>query len=314
MLVGTLGLCLASALLTPGLQRGVAGARARYGAGQTNDVLRARNQSAFAVMLGEVRATASDLMFIKTTRYTHAGVAYAPRLNLDSLDESKRFAKCGAGTPTAIRSVAEDFRGFLGNIEREVKPYRDASKGHRHTEATEVLPWFRLMTLANPNFIRGYRVGATTLLSEKEWEKGLAFINEGIAGNPENPELFLLYQTLALFHLRGRSHDDYPWGEQWLENALTAAREAFELGRLQRPRLGRAGEKVKDLSWTPDMEDDFCFVAHIIPLLLRKSERLDEALRFAREIEPLMPDYGPLGRMIKDMEAELKTTRNGAVP
>jgi hypothetical protein len=37
--------------------------------------LEARNKNAFALILGEIRATAADLMFIKTERYLHSGVA-----------------------------------------------------------------------------------------------------------------------------------------------------------------------------------------------------------------------------------------------
>ena len=35
-----------------------------------------RNASAFAQILGEVRATAADLMFMKTGHYLHAGIGY----------------------------------------------------------------------------------------------------------------------------------------------------------------------------------------------------------------------------------------------
>jgi tetratricopeptide (TPR) repeat protein len=314
LLVAVLGCFLALVGSTPGLRHTTATARAHYHTGLTDEDLRTRNQSAFAMMLGEVRATTSDLMFLKMTRYAHAGIGYAPRLRLDALEEKQQYSGCAAGTPTAIRAAADDFRGFLGNMEREVKPYRNASKSHQHTDVAELLPWFRLMTLANPHYIRGYRVGGMTLVKEKEWKKALEFMNEGVAGNPENPELFRLYQTLAQFHLRGRWREDYPWGEKWRASTLAAAQTAFELAKLERPPLGEIGKKVRNLTWTEDIEEDFRLAVHTIPLLLRDDGQLEEALRVAREIQSLIPEFAPIDNTIQKIEADLEKVRKGESP
>ena len=284
-------------------------ARSIYTAGQTEDVLRERNTSAFAQILGEVRATAADLMFIKTNRYLHTGVAYVPKqgrdLAIDSVDESKHFSAC-VGAATQIRSAAEDFRGFLGNLERTVKPYKDASAEHTHTAKTELLPWYRLMTLSNPQYIRGYRIGGSTLASEEKWRQALEFMEEGIARNQGNPQLFLLYQTLASFHLRGKTHKGYPWGDAWLDNALKAALNAYELGRKQRPPLGKTGAIAKDLAWSLDLEDDFCFSAHVILLLLREKGDIEGALQYGREMVELVPNYQPIRRTFEDLKKRME--------
>jgi len=170
------------------------------------------------------------------------------------------------------------------------------------------------MTLANPHFVRGYRVGGMTLAKEKEWEKALEFMNEGIAGNPENPELFRLYQTLSQFHLRGRWREDYPWGEAWRDNALDAAQKALELAIPERPPLGEAGKKVGNLTWTDDIEEDFRLAVHTIPVLLRDSGQLEEALRVAREIKILIPEFLPIDNTIENIEADLDTARKEGNP
>jgi len=300
---GFLALLLAAGwFLFPSLQNEVEATRARAQANRTDGDMAARNQNAFAMILGEVRATAADLMFVKTDRYLHSGVAYVPHLKLDSVNEDKHLAGCEHGhTDTLIRTTEEDFRGFLGAIERQVKPYRDPSLPHVHGAEEEILPWFRLMTLSNPHYIRGYRVGGLTLARQGKWQEALDFMREGIRKNTGHPELFLLYQSLAAFHLQGRTRTGYPWGDAWLADTLKAARKAFDLGLKQRPELGETGKRKKDLVWTDDLEEDFCFSAHIIPLLLREEGRLDEALAAARRMHSLAPDYLPIERTMNEL-------------
>ena len=43
------------------------------------------NTSSFAQILGELRASTADLMWIKTERYLHRGVAYKPHLDADAM-------------------------------------------------------------------------------------------------------------------------------------------------------------------------------------------------------------------------------------
>ena len=50
------------------------------GRSRDDDARAARNRSAAALMLGEVRTAISDIMFIKTERYLHSGVAYVPHM------------------------------------------------------------------------------------------------------------------------------------------------------------------------------------------------------------------------------------------
>lgn len=298
-------LLLANAALGPSLQRSVQSARAVYSAGNTEAALEARNENAFALILGNVRTSAADFMYVQTENYLHAGVGYRAHLKLDSTDEHGHSASCETGgVPTLIRGKPDDFRGFLGDIEREVKPYLDASKPHLHGAGNELMPWFRLMTLSNPQYVRGYRVGAYTLMTDGKWQEAVDFLNEGIERNKDNPDLFRLYQTLAQIHLHGRLAKDYPWGAAWTQKACEAARKAYELGLKQRPPLGEVGKKRDKLVWNLDLEEDFLFAACNLVTLLDEMGKLDEALKTAREIRDQAPTHAPLLRILDKLQAK----------
>jgi tetratricopeptide (TPR) repeat protein len=301
------------------LRQAVLHARSIYQPGQSESVLSARNESAFGQILGEVRATMSDLMFIKADRYLHAGAGYAPRARIDTLNEQKQMGGGDQGSPTTIHSAAEDFRGFLGDLEREVKPYREASQAHVHTELTELLPWFRLMTLSNPRFVRGYRVGGMTLVEDGQWQEAQQFMDEGLANNQDNPEVFRLYQTVASLHRLGRNNRRYPWDGQWLDKALAAALQGFDLAKRQRPPHGEVGAQAPSgLVWTDDIEEDFDLAVHMIPQLCREQayrdhdrSKLELALRYAQELAELAPTYSPIGRFVVTLQAELAAWKPG---
>lgn len=301
------------------LRQAVLRARSLYQPGLSEGELSVRNESAFGQILGEVRATMSDLMFVKANRYLHAGIGYAPRARIDTLNEQKQMGAGDAGAPTTIRSAAEDFRGFLGNLEREVKPYRDTSQAHVHTELTELLPWFRLMTLSNPRFVRGYRVGGMTLVQDGKWAEAQQFMDEGLANNQDNPEVFRLYQTIASLHRQGRRDPKYPWDGEWLDKSLGAALQGFEVAKRQRPPHGETGVESPDgLVWTEDIEEDFDLATHMIPQLLREAATRDQdrtklelALRYAQELADLAPTYRPIHGLIVTLQTELANWKPG---
>ena len=189
--------------------------------------LEARNRNAFALMLGEIRATAADLMFIKTERYLHSGIAYKPHINMNKMATTGQVTSqsdshqdhphesepppeehdhnhgpgescpqcvhddhddheggcCPGGVPTLIRTAANDFRGFIGSIERETKPFQNPKLVHKHGRSEELLPWYRVMTLTDPNNVRGYMIGAMLLTFAKQHHEALSFLQEGIEKN-----------------------------------------------------------------------------------------------------------------------------------
>jgi len=302
--------------------------------------LEARNQNAFALIIGEIRATAADLMFIKTERYFHSGVTYKPHMDMNKMattgeraakepehdDHHECDASChhehktpealpgvegtephqhdehcehagthAGGVPTLIRTAAQDFRGFLGHLERETKPFRDPKHDHHVTTGDELLPWYRLMTLSDPHNLRGYMIGTMVLMQAKKPDEALSFIQEGIKKNRGNPRAFRLYASLAQVR----------WRSGRLEKALAAARKGYEMGKAVRPTAGKIGAVRKGVLWTEDLENDFLFAARFVPLFLERKGNLAEALRVAQEVASLAPEDPATTHMIERFQKEL---------
>ncbi len=297
--------------------------------------LHQRNENAFAMILGEMRATAADLMFIKTERYLHSGVGYKPHMDMNKMATTgQRAAKApehgdehdghdhepqgalpdleergthqhdehcdhgnthAGGVPTLIRTAAQDFRGFLGHLERETQPYRNPKLNHHVTTGDELLPWYRLMTLSDPHNLRGYMIGTMLLMQAKKPDEALSFIQEGIEKNRDNPRGFRLYASLAQVKYR----------TDRLDEALAAAKKGYALGKKVRPPGGESGAIRKGVLWTDDLENDFRFLARYVPLFLDKKGDLARAFEVAREAAALAPDDGGLDRMVHRLEKEL---------
>lgn len=295
---------VASLLGGPRLEQATRQAQASA-TGATNEKdLEARNTNAFAVILGSARANTSDFLFIKASMYAHAGVAYQTK----STDAAAKQPPIGegewhdAGSPTVIRSAATDYRGFLGSLEREVKPYRDASAGHVHVSSDEMAPWIRMMTLSNPQFIRGYRLGASVLQSKQKWLEAETFLKEGIANNQNNPELFRLYQSLAQLYAQG-GFKTTPWGDGWKKLCADNAQKSYELALKQRPDHGEVGKKKTTLVWDDDLEEDFIFSAHMTVLAIDRLGKKKEAIEIARQMVKDMPELDVVKRTQERLES-----------
>ena len=272
------GLFLASPLLSGRLDpNGYAGGRSR-------DVQERalRNSSAVATMLGEFRTAMSDIMYIKTERYLDNGIAYMPHLkkqllsvsgatkDIEEHQEEVHAAATGeahhhdeeeddgAGTKTMIPTEAEDFRGIIGRLQREVKPWRDPSQPHQHTDGTELLPWFRLMTLSDPHYVLGYTVGGWWL-KLRNLDAAIAFAKEGIE---KNPDAFQVHFTLGQLYLeKGRRISGVekvltppPEALKYLLMARDCYIDAARLAVAQRP--ANAMDNLDDRAWGHYLEDD----------------------------------------------------------
>lgn len=279
--------------------------------------LKRRNQSAFARMLGEFRANAADVMFVKTERYLHGGMSWAPHLDASKMAASGVVVDKNVNINSEILTKEIDFRGFLGDIERHVKPF---DLEHRHTDTNELLPWYRLMTVMDPHYVRGYRIGAYWLIARPDadsWREAEAFLEEGLAKNDGAPEEFRVWVTRTLFfqkRLQRAEKDANFLGDDpdWLKReALRSARKAFELGLAQRPADGKSGSFGPNLLWTDDMEDDFRFGARYVPSFLRELGRRDEAMDTVIEMRKILPDDKPLRNLQWSMEAEIRKEAQG---
>ena len=280
-----------------------------------------RNTSAAARMLGEFRTAASDILFIKAERYLDSGIGYAPHLEKELLSVEgtthtvdEHQAEAGvtappaahtesggdahgehdaheahddhAGTQTLIPTPERDYRGWVGRLQRAVKPWRDPSQAHRHTDGRELLPWFRVMTLADPHSTTGYAVGGWWLKGLNP-EAALTFVEEGIANNP-NAHQVRLMQGYILLEL-ARSHADDP-------ARLNAARVAFQqAAEAAIARLADGGPPPANWTWYD--ENDALAACRMAVLLEQKHGTPTRAIALARRYAARLPDDAILREM-----------------
>lgn len=200
------------------------------------------NTDAIQRLFGEIRTSMSDYLFLKTEQYLHSGIRYVNHSGVD--EEAAKHehnhahnATCGHGDaepehgpaiPTLIRPPADDWRGLIGDIQREISPWMDPKTHIKHAKGTQLLPLYRMMTLSNPHRIRGYRLGVMWLLAENDdatLPVALQFLDEGLAHNPDSFELHMMKARVLLRQDR-------------LEDALASLRQAVEHGIRQRPAGG----------------------------------------------------------------------------
>lgn len=189
-----------------------------------------------------------------------------------------------AGTPTIIRSPQTDFRGFIGVLEREVKPWKDPSLPHQHTSGTELLPWYRVMTLADPRNVRGYMIGAWWVKAQgqEQLDEAYDFINEGVRNNPDAFQVWMMKGRIET--TLGRNND-----------ALASFERSRDLALAVRPRTWTFATRNEreHAAWTEYMEDDFMTAARLHAFLLRDMNRPADAVASARRTIDAMaaPDH-----------------------
>ena len=254
------------------------------------------NESAFAVILGELRASAADLMWVKTERYLHNGVAFAPHVDADALARTGEVAHThGHGhsdhdhdhEAPLIPPPERDWRGFIGTLHRRVHPWQDVNEPHAHAPGDQLLPWYRLLTLSNPRHWRGYMIGAWWLSRPGEEGGSLAeaeaFIDEGIRNNPEVFQLHLMRGRILLAA-------DRP------AEAVESFDRAAELGWAARP----AGESPR---WGDSEEEDFAAALRYSVLVpWRRLDDPDAARRALARALQRLPDDTPLRNLERELE------------
>ncbi|MBN1517842.1 hypothetical protein JXA32_14855 [Candidatus Sumerlaeota bacterium] len=225
-----------------------------------------RNSSAVAQMLGEFRISMGDILFLKTERYLHNGMAFKAHLNQKQLLNVYDHDHNGHGAgdehhdehdhenlQTIIPTRAHDFRGFIGELERQVKPWQDPSEHHHeHTDGSELLPWYRVMTLADPHNVRAYIIGGYWLKNHSI-DEGIRFISEGIRENPDVFELRLSLGRLYMNKAQSLMPPNSPFGalpepNSEAERCFLKAQEAFEIA-------AEMGLKVRPAGWSQEAEN-----------------------------------------------------------
>jgi len=233
--------------------------------------------NASASLLGQFRTSTSSWLWLRTDLYLHNGVELRP------LTESeKREGKTGVGTSdrdlskamnddnvvTSIPSPDRDFRGWLGDLERSTAPYKEM-KNHSHNDPEQSIPLFRLMTWIDPNFIEGWTTGSTVIARDRSdagTKKALAFLNEGLAANPDSISIL---DEIAFMHIT-REHD--------LNDAVLYLERARESG-------------LNNMKQIPAEErDDFTEVYRWLGLCYRDLNERDKMNERLEEGHKLFPD------------------------
>jgi len=290
-----------------------------YEGGRSRDAVArsTRNASSIAVLFGELRTSMSDMMFIKTERYLHSGVAYVPHhdeqlLSVEDMGDEVDHHQADvqphhhthshghshshdhphvhhthdgdhAGTPTLIPTRDQDYRGFIGRLHRQVKPWRDPTKAHIHTDGTELLPWFRVMTVTDPHYAMGYTLGSWWV-AQYDRDMALDFIEEGIRHNPNAFQIrmargFILWRTFR------QEREDM----QMLDQVIQDFRDAARLGIAQRPDPAD-GPPEEQPGWSWFQEQDLWAACQMRVLLEREFGDPERARELAAEYLEIFPD------------------------
>ncbi|MGC4046994.1 MAG: hypothetical protein QM758_24630 [Armatimonas sp.] len=168
--------------------------------GLTHEQSEALEEKAQASLFGQFQGSMSDFLYLQVDKFVHSGVDLRGMTEKEkkkgaevvtSVDGVEKGVRQHAGTETTVvPSKKVDWRGVLGDIERQVKPYT-AMEGHSHKDPKESLPLYELMTVSNPKFVRGWTEGAWIMADQKEVgpEKALTFLRKGEKANPESIEI-----------------------------------------------------------------------------------------------------------------------------
>lgn len=296
----------------------------KYEGGRSRDATARtiRNNSILASLIGELRTSASDMMFLKIERYLHGGVAYrthncsqvqsAANIGMEGIvppstspsvhddheghmhdahDHDGDHAGCQvcahghhSHDETVIPGAGSDFRGVIGWLHREVKPWRDPVEPHLHSDGSELLPWFRVMTLMDPHYVMGYAVGGWWV-SQHDENASLAYLREGIEKNPDAFQIRLTRGLLQLRILRRQGTLD----PELLASAFADIRAAVRLGLAQRP-LPFDGNAAGHSGWTAMQEQDLWTACQTSVLMEKHYGRPSEAERLAQKYYQIFPE------------------------
>jgi tetratricopeptide (TPR) repeat protein len=182
----------------------------------------------------EGRRLIAQVLWLKTHAVLHAGAEERearPGEEISRADEIRSHERAehqeghaddhhgGEGHPEHVLAIPpkrEDFRGVLGDLERAVKPYAARDGELYSKDIDQTVPFYRMMTWADPHMIQGYTVGASAICRAGKYaDRALAFLKEGERANPDSPEIQeeLGHYYLVYFH-------DYARAEACLRHSL----------------------------------------------------------------------------------------------
>jgi len=187
-------------------------------------------------LVGQFQTSAVGHLWTYTEVYLENGV----KLRKMTLDEKREYGLDDGndhGIPI-IPTRKKDFRGILGDVEREVNAW-DPRQAKRRNDPKQCMPLFRLMTWLDPHFVDAWTSGAMIIglgQSEEATSKAKEFLNEGLRNNPDNVDIPTMYAMLCI-----RREGDYLTAEKFLKVAIENGNARFEsLSESERDELQSA--------------------------------------------------------------------------
>jgi tetratricopeptide (TPR) repeat protein len=157
-------------------------------------------KAAGASLLGQFRTSAAASLFARADVYLHGGVELRPmtkaeqhagKQGSDVHEDEEEVLGDESHLVTTIPSPKEDYRGLLGDLERETTAYKDMHN-HKHNDPETTFPLFRLMTWVDPQFIDGWTIGSMLLANnytDEQIKRALDYLGEGLRANPDSIEI-----------------------------------------------------------------------------------------------------------------------------
>ncbi len=264
--------------------------------GLTQEQNEALEEKAQASLFGQFRGSMSDFLYLQVDKFVHEGVEIRGKTESE-LKKDKESVTSGDGVETGARQhngtettvvpgKKEDWRGILGDIERQVKTYKPMG-GHGHRDPKDALQIYRLMTASNPKFIRGWTEGAWLMARKKEVgaEKALAFLREGEKANPESIEI-----ASSLGWLLTRDLKRYDEGRIPLERAIA-------IGKARDPQSLTADEKEAQ-------EEALVSAYRFLVNNRRYAKDIPAARRWALDGQARFPDDPTCRKFLEEYPAE----------
>ncbi|WFB37690.1 hypothetical protein P3T73_07945 [Kiritimatiellota bacterium B12222] len=204
---------------------------------------------------------------------------------------------------TVIPSAEHDFRAWVGEMHRAIKPWQAPGEAHRVASDAEVVPLFRMMTLADPHYVKGYQVGAYWI-QQLDAEAASKFLAEGLQNNPDSFELYLMRGMLHLKQARSLGEKGQINEDNVEQRAvLLKAKADFQKSAALMLQVRPAQEIVDDedqILWSEVQETDAMAATHLSVLLEQRVGDPEQAKRLAKEYSAAMPDHKKLTKLLQE--------------
>jgi hypothetical protein len=314
--IGILCLVLLASWLSPQIEP------RRYAGGLSKDerLKDQVNRSALGLMLGEFRTSLSDMFYLQTENFLHYGVRFLPHDDEEHSPTAEMAADLESGETeepghhdhdghdhegcdhehhdhevlTVIPTADKDFRSWLGEIHRQVKPWQAPGGPHLLADDSEVVPLFRMMTLADPHYVRGYQIG-TYWIQRLDTEAAYEFIEEGLQKNPKSFELYLMRGFVRLKQAGDLNDPAQPVTEdpEKLQSVLKAKadfQQAAEFMMRDRPPQ-EILDTTESAEWSNYQESDARAAVNLSIILEQRYGDPQRAQKLLKTYMAAMPNY-----------------------